>query len=175
MSHRVAMAIASSLLLGPAWAAAADPAPEIARTKPFEAQAQGVAHAVRIIPEACARLEGSFTADTRAPYRLKALRSAPNCQPRARFVADAKAATPSAQQGWILNDRIRIPNAACSGQVAVVSVWRKPAGAQPPKLDAQGRSRIYLEDAKQQAGQNTLAQVAAYAAVVDVQGAACGQ
>ena len=74
-----------------------------------------------------------------------------------------------------MNDRIRIPNAGCSSQVAVVSVWRKPVSAQPPRLDAQGRSRIYLEDARQQAGQHKLAQVPAYAAVVDVQGAACSQ
>ena len=173
MPHR--LVVATGLLLAPLWACAADPAPEIARTKPFDPQAQGTTHAVRIIPEACARLEGSFSGDAGAPYRLKALRSAPNCQPRARFVADANTASPSLQQGWILNDRIRIPNAACSGQVAVVSVWRKPVSAQPPKLDAQGRSRIYLEAARQQAGQHKLAQVPAYAAVVDMQGAACGQ
>ena len=175
MLHRFVATMAAGLLLMPAWAAAADPAPEIARSKAFDPQASGATHAVRIIPEACTRLEGRFNADVNAPYRLQPTRSAPNCQPRARFVSDAKAATPSLQQGWILNDRIRIPNASCNGQVAVVSVWRKPVSVQPPTLDAQGRSRIYLEDAKQQAGQSKLAQVPMYAALVEVQGTACGR
>ncbi len=54
-------------------------------------------------------------------------------------------------KGWKLNDVIRVPNAGCPAQAAVVRVWRLPADNQPPELDGQGQARIYLQDAKQQA------------------------
>lgn len=146
--------------------------PEIQRDT-GTAQAVGAAHTLRSIPEACARLEGRFTGEAAAPYQFIAMRISPQCQPRARFV-DFGQARPSAAAGWKLNDLIRVPNASCASQKAVVRVWRKPAEAQAPALDAQGRARIYLEDARQaaQAGA-ALPQVELYAAQLEMEGSAC--
>ncbi|TGV51924.1 hypothetical protein EN803_40315, partial [Mesorhizobium sp. M2D.F.Ca.ET.160.01.1.1] len=88
-------------------------------------QAVGAVHTLRQIAEACARLEGAFTGDAAAPYRFSAVRTSEQCQPRARFVDYIKA-QPSADKGWKLNDVIRVPNAACPAQQAVVRVWRLP-------------------------------------------------
>lgn len=146
--------------------------PEIARDT-GTAQAIGAVHTVRVIPEACARLEGMFTGDAAEPYRFAARRSSPTCQPRARLVDFAKA-RPAEAAGWKFNDEIRIPNAACPTQLAVVRVWRKPVNAVPPKLDAQGRARIYLHDAKQQAQQRGEPQVPLYATEMKLEGKGCG-
>lgn len=153
-------------------AAAAGSKPEVARAtgKP---QAVGTVHTVRAIPEACARLEGMFTGDAAQPYRFAPVRSSPNCQPRARFVDFAKA-RPSEAGGWKFNDEIRIPNAACPSQLAVVRVWRKPVNVAPPKLDEQGRSRIYLEDAREQAKAKGAPNVPMFAAEMKLEGKACG-
>ncbi|MEE7565553.1 hypothetical protein HH297_02875, partial [Xanthomonas sp. Kuri4-3] len=70
------------------------------------------------------------------------------------------------------NELIRVPSAACPSQQAVVRVWRKPAGDKPA-LDGQGQSRIYLEEAKQQAAAGKIAQVPMYAAQMQVEGKAC--
>lgn len=147
--------------------------PEIKRETGI-AQAIGAAHTLRSIPEACARLEGKFTGDAAGPYQFVAVRSSPQCQPRARFV-DFDKANPSAASGWKFNDLIRVPNAACPSQQAVVRVWRKPAAtAAAPTLDAQGRARIYLEDAKQAAAAGRkLPAVEMYAAQMKVEGNAC--
>lgn len=152
--------------------AAAGSKPEVARDtgKP---QAVGAVHTVRAIPEACARLEGMFTGDAAQPYRFAAVRSSPNCQPRARFVDFAKA-TPSEAGGWKFNDEIRVPNAACPSQLAVVRVWRKPVNVAPPTLDEQGRSRIYLQDAREQAKKQGAPNVPMYAAEMSLEGKACG-
>jgi hypothetical protein len=147
--------------------------PEIQRDT-GTAQAIGAAHTLRSIPEACARLEGKFTGDVASPYQFVAVRSAPQCQPRARFV-DFDKANPSAATGWKFNDLIRVPNAACPSQQVVVHVWRKPAAAAAaPTLDAQGRARIYLDDAKQaaEAGRKMPA-LEMYAAQMKVEGSAC--
>lgn len=88
---------------------------------------------------------------------------------------DFKQASPSAAGGWKLNDLIRVPNAACPSQQAVVRVWRKPAAAAAaPTLDAQGRARIYLDDAKQaaEAGRK-MPPLEMYAAQMKVEGSAC--
>ena len=162
------MAIALAL---PAAAVAARP--EIAR-EPGRPQPTGAVHAVRAIPEACARLEGMFTGDAGQPYRFAAVRSSPTCQPRARFVDYAKARSSEAG-GWKFNDEIRVPSAACPSQFAVVRVWRRPGAAAPPKLDAQGRSRIYLHEASEQAKQGRAPQVAMYAAEMKLEGKACGK
>ncbi|MFC5576676.1 hypothetical protein ACFPOA_01440 [Lysobacter niabensis] len=153
-------------------AAAAGPKPEVARDtgKP---QAAGAVHTVRAIPEACARLEGMFTGDAAQPYRFAPVRSSPNCQPRARFVDFAKA-KPSEASGWKFNDEIRIPNAACPSQLAVVRVWRKPANVAPPKLDEQGRSRIYLQEAREQAKEKGAPNVPMFAAEMKLEGKPCG-
>jgi hypothetical protein len=155
----------------PAAAAAAGPKPEVARDtgKP---QAVGAVHTVRAIPEACARLEGMFTGDAAQPYRFAAVRTSPNCQARARFVDFAKA-RPSEAGGWKFNDEIRVPNAACPSQLAVVRVWRKPVNVAPPKLDEQGRSRIYLQEAREQAKHKGAPNVPMYAAEMRLEGKGC--
>jgi hypothetical protein len=153
---------------------AAGPQPEIKR-EPFPAQAPGKVHTIRIIPETCAYLQGSFAADTdvdrATPYRYGAARTGKRCQPRARLV-DPATANPSAEAGWILNDLIRIPNAACAAQQAVIRIWRKPEN-NAPQLDGEGRPRIYLEDAKRQAAAGKIAPLPQYAAVLTMEGRSC--
>ncbi len=158
------------LFLGPVAIAAGAQIPEIQR-EPYPAQSPGKVHTIRIIPEACAYLQGSFTTETTAPYRYGAARTAKRCQPRARLVDPAKA-NPSVEAGWILNDLIRIPNAACPAQMAVIRVWRKPAN-NAPQLDGEGRPRIYLEDAKRQAAAGKIAPLPQYAAVLTMEGRSC--
>ncbi|MFL6592232.1 MAG: hypothetical protein ACJ8GK_05925 [Luteimonas sp.] len=160
------------LLLATLAARASDPVPEIKRDA-ASPQAVGALHTLRGIPEACARLEGQFTGDAAQPYRFDVVRTSPNCQARARFV-DAAKAKPSAASGWILNDVIRVPSAACPRQQAVVRVWRHPADAAPPKLDAQGRSRIYLQESVDKAKANALPPIPMYAASMTVEGGSCG-
>ena len=151
--------------------AAAGSAPEIQRPVGTP-QAVGAVHTLRAIPEACARLEGSFTGQAAAPYQYAAVRTSPQCQPRARFVDYAKA-QPSEAKGWKLNDVIRVPAAACPQQQAVVRVWRKPVDNKPV-LDGQGSARVYLEDAKQAAAAGKpLPAVTLYAAEMKVEGKAC--
>ena len=167
-------ALAVPLLASPLLAVAAaptDPVPEIKRD-PVPAQAPGVLHTLRTIPEACARLQGQFSADASQPYRFDVVRTSAACQPRARFV-DAAKAKPSTATGWIFNDLIRVPNAACASQQAVVRVWRHPAEVAPPALDSQGRSRIYLKESLQKAKANQLAPVPLYAASMSIEGLPC--
>lgn len=151
-------------------AAAADPEPEIKRPASTP-QAIGAAHTVRQIPEACARLEGSFTGTADAPYAFNVLRTSANCQPRARLV-DAATARPDIASGWKLNDVIRVPSAACPEQQAVVRVWRKPV-AQTVALDGQGQARIYLADAKKDAAAARAVPIPQFAAVMTVEGTPC--
>ena len=160
-----ALMMTGLLLSAPVFAA--EPAPEMQRA-PGTAQAIGAAHTLRQIPEACARLEGVFTGNAAQPYTFSVTRSSPTCQPRARFVDYAKAA-PSVASGWIFNDVIRVPSASCPSQQAVVRVWRKPAAAKP-QLDGQGQSRIYLEEAKQQAAAG---KVPMFTAQQTMEGRAC--
>jgi hypothetical protein len=152
-------------------ARAADSAPEIKRAAAAP-QAIGVAHTLRGIPEACVRLEGTFTGDAAQPYKFDVVRTSPSCQSRARFV-DADTAKPSVATGWIFNDLIRVPNATCATQQAVVRVWRRPANAVPPKLDSQGRARIYLEDSVAKAKAKTLTPTPMYAASMTLEGLPC--
>jgi hypothetical protein len=134
-------------------------------------QGDGVMHTVRAIPEACAWLQGRFTGQRAQPYAFAAVRSSASCQPRARLVDPAKA-KPSEASGWKLNDVVRVPSKDCAGLQAVVEVWRKPIASAPPKLDAQGRARLYLQDAKESAGKS--AAVTQYAAKVGTEGTPCG-
>lgn len=157
-------------LLVPALALAAPQEPEIKRAA-ATAQAVGAVHTLRQIPEACARLQGQFTGNAADPYKFEAVKTSANCQPRAAFV-DAVEAKPSEAEGWKFNDLIRVPNASCPSQQAVVQVWRKPVGVSP-KLDAQGKARIYLQDAKQKAEAGKLAQIPMFAASMKVEGKAC--
>ncbi len=161
------------LALAPCLACAAqDPKPEITR-QASTAQADGKAHTLRTIPEACARIEGQFTGQAADPYKFTLARTSANCQPRARLV-DAAKVKPSTKEGWIFNDVIRVPSASCPSQEAVVRVWRKPADATPPDLDAQGRSRIYLKDATDKARAKAPS-VPMFAVAMAVEGKACGK
>ena len=172
MRHTVALPLFAACLSIMAPARAADPAPEIQRAA-ASPQPVGVVHTLRQIPEACARLEGAFTGDAAQPYRFAPVRTSPQCQPRARFV-DFDKARPSVPAGWKLNDIIRVPDGACPSRQAVVRVWRKPGSATPPAADGQGQSRIYLQEAKQQAAAAAQApSLSLFAATLDVEGKAC--
>ena len=153
-------------------AAMAADAPEIQRPLATP-QAMGVTHTQRTIPEACARLEGRFTGDAATPYTLAVVRTSARCQSRARLV-EAATAKPSAAGGWILNDVIRVPAAACTTRQAVVRIWRKPAGGAAPKMDAQGRVRVYLKEGLDAAGAGTLGAIPQYAVAMAVEGKTCG-
>lgn len=166
--HRVLVLFAALSLS----AVAAELKPEITRAA-AKPQAIGAVHTLRTIPEACARIEGVFTGQVAEPYKFAVVRTSTQCQPRARFV-DAAKVKPSEQSGWKFNDLIRVPNATCPSQQAVVRVWRKPADVTPPKLDAQGRSRIYLKEATDAAKKGDLAAVPIFAASMAVEGLACG-
>jgi len=161
----------AALLLLSASAVAAESAPELQRPTGTP-QAVGAVHTLRQIPEACARLEGVFTGQAAEPYRFSVARSSPSCQPRARFV-DYLQAAPDVSKGWKLNDVIRVPNAGCPAQTAVVRVWRLPADNQPPELDGQGQARIYLEEAKQQAASGKVPRVGSYTAQMQLEGKPC--
>jgi hypothetical protein len=156
--------------LVPAVPALAAETPELQRAVGAP-QAVGAVHTLRQIPEACARLEGAFTGLAAEPYRFSAVRTSEQCQPRARFV-DYTKAQPSADKGWKLNDVIRVPNAACPAQQAVVRVWRLPVN-NSQALDGQGQSRIYLEEAKKQAAAGQIPKVTMFAAQLQMEGKAC--
>ena len=164
------MLLCAGLLVATA-VSAADTKPEIQRD-PAPPQAVGVTHTLRTIPEACVRLEGRFTDDESQPYAFAAVPTSARCQPRARL-ADATSAKASVANGWLLNDLVRVPNASCPSQQAVVRVWRQDIRATPPKLDAQGRSRIYLKDGLAAARQGQLAAVPVFATVMTLEGKAC--
>lgn len=153
-------------------ATTSDPAPEIQRdiAKPQAAQ---VPHTLRQIPEACTRLEGMFTAESAEPYRLTAVRSSPNCRPRARYI-EAVDVKPTTASGWVLNDLIRVPSASCPSQQAVVRVWRQSVNTAPPQRDGQGQLRIYLEQTRQQALAGKLAPLPLYTAELRIEGQVCG-
>lgn len=165
--------IALCVLLA-AWPAlAADPVPEIVRP-PATPQAPGVLHTLRQIPEACARIQGRFTGNPADPYAFELVKTSPNCAPRARLV-DAAKARPGESGGWKFNDLVRVPSTQCPTQFAVVRVWRKAADVAPPKLDAQGKSRLYLEQERQRAAAGQLAAVPEYAVSTAVEGLPCTQ
>ena len=168
------MRIAVPILLAAALAPAHTngPKPEITRDA-VQPQPVGAVHTLRQIPEACARIEGAFTGDPAEPYRFAVVRTRANCQPRARFV-DAAKVRPAQSDGWVFNDLLRVPSAECASQQAVVRVWRKPV-AQDIELDAQGRSRIYLDDATRAAAEGRLAAIPMFAAEMGVEGKACGR
>ncbi len=155
------------LLLAPL--AVAVQAQEIQRP-PAAAQAVGVLHTVRQVPEACTRIEGRFTGQADAPYDMRLVRTGAQCQPRAAWL-DFAQVTPG-QGGWKLNDRIRVPAAECPGQQALVEVWRRPV-EQPLDRDGQGQLRVYLDEARKQAGAGRLAALPAYAARLEMEGRPC--
>lgn len=163
---QILVGVALSLAVGTAFAAT----PEIKRdTAP--AQKVGVEHTLRVIPEACARLQGQFTGNASSPYAFQVVKSNPNCQPRAKLV-DAKTVKPEKNAAWILNDEVRVPSAACTSQVAALKVWRLKAVNQPYKLDAQGRARVYLKDDAQKdwTAKDAKRTTPTYAVALDVTG-----
>jgi hypothetical protein len=56
-----------------------------------------------------------------------------------------------------------------------VRVWRKDAKAVPPKLDAQGRSRIYLKEGLDTARSGDLGPIPTFAAAMTMEGQACSK
>ena|SRR5690349_5241087 len=166
---RAIATLLAALLATPA-AMAADK-PEITRGA-APPQAVGKLHTLRTIPEACATLTGKFTGRADAPYALDAVRTSPNCQARARLVDAAKAGA-SAKAGWILNDRIRVPSAACPSRQAVVEVWRRPGGGAVPAKDGQGQARIYLREGIARARAGELAALPVYAVRMAIEGKPC--
>ncbi|MEZ0469192.1 hypothetical protein [Luteimonas salinilitoris] len=167
---RFASVLFVSLTVVPVALAADGQAPEIEReTAP--PQAVGAAHTLRQIPEACARIEGVFTGQAEPPYRFSVKQTSPGCQPRARLV-NADEVQPDPDDGWLLNDVVRIPSAACPSQQAVARIWRKPAAASL-QTDAQGRARIYLDEARAQADTGQVPQPELYAAQLRVEGDGC--
>lgn len=135
------------------------------------AQAPGVVHTLRQIPEACIRLEGVFTGQATPPYRMRAVAISPTCQPRARY-RPAGQAMPAEASGWILEDRVRVPDATCPSRMAVVQVWRKP-GAAAPARDGQGQARIYLQQARQDAAAGAGAALPQFTAHLAMEGKPC--
>ena len=170
-SRPFVLALVPALVLAAGGARAADPVPEVQRPAATP-QPVGVVHTLRTIPEACARIEGRFTGEAAQPYQYDVVRTSPACQARAGLV-DADKAKPSAAKGWIFNDLIRVPSAACPQQQAVLRIWRRPADAVPPKLDAQGRSRIYLQQSIAKAKAGELPPIPLYTATLAMEGAPC--
>ena len=167
----LACLLAASLFLANAVAVAADPAPEIQRA-PYPAQADGAVTTLRIIPEACMRLEGRYTGDRGKPFALFASPSSTRCLPRARLV-DAAGVHPASGRGWVLNDVIRVPSARCPQQQAVIRVWRESRATSVPARDAQGRVRIYLKDAMAPASAAQRPAVPRFTVQLAVQGRDC--
>lgn len=135
-------------------------------------QAIGALHTLRVIPEACTRIQGRFTGDPANPYEFAMVRTAAHCQARARVV-DAATASPQDRPGWLYVDQVRVPSAACGSLQAEVRIWRHDArGAVPPRLDAQGRSRLYLKDSLDARRQGA-ADLPVYAVETKVGGKGC--
>lgn len=170
---RFTLALCAMTMAIGAPALAADPTPEIHRD-PATPQPPGVVHTLRQIPEACARIQGQFTGNASDPYKFELVRTSPNCAPRAKLV-DAAKAKPSEGTGWKFNDLVRVPSTQCATRFAVVRVWRKPAHVAPPQLDAQGKSRLYLEEQRKAAAAGQLADVPQYAVSTAVEGTPCAQ
>lgn len=163
------IALLATLFLGTS-ALAAEGKPEIVRpmAKP---QAIGLKHTVRTFPEACARITGVFTGKPADPYSFAITKTDPRCAPRAELV-DAKKVGAATGAGWVFHDLVQVPSAACPSQMATVRVWRDSAKLAPPKLDAQGRSRVYAADA-QAAKQPDAVKLPRFAVAMSLEGKAC--
>lgn len=154
----------------PVASAATPAAPEVRRDGPLPAQATGAVHTLRIIPETCHYLRGRFTGDAQMPYRVEAVARGGACQARSRL---RQAETAPTDAGWVLNDVLQVPHAACPGFTATVRIWRRSGGNAPPARDAQGRARLYLQDEKQRAERGALAKLGEYVYVLASEGSAC--
>ena len=89
---------------------AAEPQPEIQRAVGAP-PAVGALHTLRVIPEACARIQGKFTGNSAKPYDFAVVQTGTRCQPRAKLV-DAAKVKPQGKPGWIYADLVRVPSAA---------------------------------------------------------------
>lgn len=163
------VAIALATAVGSGVAAQTQPETKRPVGKP---QANGVPHTLRVFPEACTRIQGQFTGNAAKPYEFAAVRTGERCQPRARIV-DAAKVKPQSSPGWVYADLVQVPSAACPSQQAVVRVWRHDSKAAPPKLDAQGRSRLYIKDSMDAKPAANAAQVPMFAVEMGVEGKAC--
>ena len=164
------VAVTALSLWWPMAARAAQP-PQITRAVGTP-QAVGVLHTLRVIPEACTRIQGRFTGNAAAPYDFDVVRTNARCQPRAQLV-DAAKVSPEGTPGWRYVDLVRVPSASCPSQQAVVRLWGRDATtAVPPRLDAQGRSRVYLKDALGSAAADA-GKLPVYAVEMDVAGRGC--
>lgn len=163
------VAIALATAVGSGVAAQTQPETKRPVGKP---QANGVPHTLRVFPEACTRIQGQFTGNAAKPYEFAAVRTGERCQPRARIV-DAAKVKPQSSPGWVYADLVQVPSAACPSQQAVVRVWRHDSKAAPPKLDAQGRSRLYVKDSMDAKPAANAAQVPMFAVEMGVEGKAC--
>ncbi len=171
MRHAIStLAVLSLLAAIPAVRAAdQEPAPEISRAA-ASPQANGQAHTLRTIPEACLRLQGEFTGDPAAPYRFQPVRTSAACQARARVVDARKAGAPGA--GWILNDASACPAPACPGQQAVVRVWRQDGRRRHRRsMRKASRGSTWRKAGRAKAGQ--LAALPVYAVAMSLQGKPC--
>lgn len=159
----------STLLLAPALAAPPDTGRQRPPSRP---QADGVWHTLRQIPEACARLQGRFTGQPERPYQLQAVASSTHCRRRAVLLALQQGGEDPGQ-GWMLDERIMVPSAACPGLAVELRLWRRqPADTSRPR-DAQGRERIYLQQAREQWARQRLAGLPQWRAYWQLQGR-CG-
>lgn len=166
----LAVCAAVSCLSAPAASASSDQ-PEIKRAVAAPQQ-DGVLHTLRTIPEACSRIQGQFTGNAAKPYDFAIVQTSPRCQPRAKLV-DAADVQPKGKPGWVYLDQVQVPSASCPGRQAVVRIWRHDTRAQPPKLDAQGKSRIYLKDSMDTVRAGQQAEIPSYAVEMGVAGKAC--
>ena len=66
-----------------------------------------------------------------------------------------------------------MPSATCPSLHAVERVWRKPASGAAPKMDAQGKARVYLKDGLDAAAAGQLAAIPQYAVAMAVEGQDC--
>lgn len=168
----------SQILIGAALAAMTSTAfaatPEIQR-QTGTPQADGIAHTLRTIPEACGRIEGVFTGTAAKPYAIKAVKTNPACQPRARLVDAGKVGAKDGAKGWALNDVIKVPSKSCPAQMAIVTVYRQIVNNETYKLDAQGRARVYIKDDAQKAytAKDAKRTIPTYAVATAVEGKSC--
>lgn len=147
---RSAIPMLLAAVLAASAAGAVEPVPEISRPPGSSSpQPVGQVHTLRNIPEACVRIEGLFTGDAAAPYKLEIIPRDPCVQRAAWIDAGRLHAPPSVAGHWLLNDRISVPRADGAACTATIEIWRRPGQAVPPKLDAQGRSRLYLDKPQQ--------------------------
>lgn len=145
MNRLLSSASGLSLLVALSAAAAAPQARP--QRSPASPQADGVAHTLRQIPEACVRLQGAFTGRAEQPYALQAVPTHERCPRRAVFAGIGDA--PAASEGWQLDEQIVVPSSACPGMAMQLSMWHRQGQVQAAGRDGQGQVRVYLDQLQQ--------------------------